>query len=824
MPVDLAQGLSADEVAARQADGRTNDVPDPTSRSVGAIVRANVFTRFNAILGALLLAIIAVREVKDALFGLVLVLNTLIGIVQEVRAKRTLDRLQVLSAPRVTVRRDGVQTEIDGHQVVQDDVVRLAPGDQVPVDGAVLEAAGLEIDESLLTGESDNVPKRVDDEVLSGSFVAAGSGWFRATAVGRDAYAARLAEEARRFTLVRSDLRDGINDLLRGITFVLVPTAVLLLWSQARSEDSEGTAEVVQGTVSGVVAMVPEGLVLLMSMAMALGVLRLGRRNVLTQELAAIEGLARVDVVCLDKTGTLTENRLSVSDVEPVGPGGAGGDGKGGGGATDELVAVLATMAAADPNPNASLAAIAEHCPAAPGWATSDAVPFSSARKWSAVAIADRGPHLLGAPDLLLDRAESGFDTGPVRARVEAIAREGRRVILLARAPDGADLAAAAEAAVAPPGLVPVALVVLDEQIRADAPDTIRYFQDQGVAVKIISGDSPLTVGEVARRVGVPGATDPVDARTLPDDVDELATVLDERSVFGRVTPSQKRAMVHALQSRGHVVAMTGDGVNDTLALKDADIGVAMGSGSPAARAVARFVVLDDSFAAFPHVVAEGRRVIANVERVANLFVTKTVYATIVALSVGISGVAYPYLPRQFTVINGLTIGAPAFVLALAPNRRRAQPGFLGRVLRFVVPAGVVCGATVVGGYAWARDQARLEEQEVQTLTVLLLFVPAIWVLAILARPYVWWRVLLVVAMPLVLLAGLQLDPVLEYFEAELPEADLVRTALVIGGIAALVLELLWQVGTRLDEQGRFGGGRTLGIGPGRFEDPTTGR
>ena len=804
-------GLSAEEVAQRKAEGRSNDVADPTSRSLADIVRANVFTRFNAILGALLVAIVVVREYRDALFGVILVLNTMIGIVQEVRAKRTLDRLTVLSAPRVHVRRDGGEQELDSHELVEDDIIRLAPGDQIAVDGVVIESVGLEVDESLLTGESDAVPKSEDDEVLSGSFVAAGSGWFRATAVGTGAYAHRLAEEARRFTLVRSELRDGINSLLKWITWVLVPTAVVLVWSQIRSSEEEGgsATEAVQGTVAGIVAMVPEGLVLLTSLAFALGVVRLGRKNVLTQELAAIEGLARVDVVCLDKTGTLTENRLSVSEVVTL-PGADGHD----------LAAVLGTLASADANPNASLAAIAEAHPARHGWEADETVPFSSARKWSAVAIAERGAWFLGAPDILLDHADDPGVVADARHQVDTIASEGRRVILLARSPDGPHtLADAAESGTCPDGLVPAALIVLDEQIRPDAPDTIRYFTEQGVAVRIISGDSPLTVGAVARRCAVPDAGEPVDARSLPEDLDELGLLLEDHAVFGRVTPQQKRTMVHALQRRGHVVAMTGDGVNDTLALKDADIGVAMGSGSPAARAVARFVVLDNSFAVFPSVVAEGRRVIANVERVANLFLTKTVYATILAVVVALTSIPYPFLPRQFTVINGLTIGIPAFFLALAPNHRRAAPGFLGRVLRFAGPAGLVCGAAVLGGYAWAEAQQGLTTPEVQTLTVLILFVPAWWVLAILARPYVWWRALLVVAMPVLLGVGLRLEVVTDYFEAALPGEGLEQAALGIGIGAAALLEVLWQIGTRLDERGVFGG-RPLGIGPGRFEDP----
>ncbi|MFN8038503.1 MAG: HAD-IC family P-type ATPase [Acidimicrobiales bacterium] len=767
-------GLSAAEVEARRAAGRTNDVPSPTSRTYGAIIRANVFTRFNALLGALLVAILAVKEYRDALFGIVLVLNAAIGIVQEVRAKRTLDRLTLLSAPRSRVRRDGATIEVPTNELVADDVVELGLGDQITVDGEILEGVGLEIDESLLTGEADPIVKGPGDEVLSGSFVVAGRGVFRATKVGTESYAFRIREDATRFTVVKSELRDGINSILKLVTWLIVPTGALLIWAQARNHDS--LTEAVQGSVAGMVAMVPEGLVLLTSMALAIGVLRLGKKNVLVQELAAIEGLARVDVLCVDKTGTLTEGRLVCNTVEHLGEGG------------EAPSHVLAAMARADEDPNASMAAIAAEYTHDPGWTPTGSVAFSSARKWSAAAFDGHGDWLLGAPDILVTNA--GADAaGEVDERVRHYAERGRRVLLLARAPGGLT------GEQLPAAIEPAALVVLEEKIRDDAPDTVAYFKEQGVIVKVISGDNPVTVGAVAERCGINGADHPMDARTLPTDLDELAEVLEHTSVFGRVTPQQKREMVHALQSKGHEVAMTGDGVNDTLALKDAEIGVAMGAGSAAARSVARFVLLDNSFAVFPSVVAEGRRVIANVERVANLFLTKTTYAFLLALAVGVAGVAFPFYPRHLTIISSLTIGIPAFFLALAPNNRRARSGFLTRVLRFAVPAGIVAAVATFSAYMVTKAQVGDDQLRVaQTAATIVLFIVAMWILSILARPLVAWRLGLLVAMVVAFVGILAIPALRSYFAIELPDGVIDLAIIGIAAIACAVLEVGWRV------------------------------
>jgi len=769
------RGLTSAEVAERVADGRTNDVADPTSRTIGQIIKANVFTPFNFLLGALFIIILAIREYRDGLFGIVLVANALIGIVQEVRSKRSLDALAVLNAPHSTVRRDGIDITVDSKDVVLDDIIVLTLGDQIVVDGEVLESTNLEIDESLLTGEADPVDKAVSDDVMSGSFVVAGSGIMRATAVGADSYAFRLSSEARRFSLVKSELRSGINRIITIVGWMMIPISIILVTSQLSSH--EGFVEAVQGSVAGLVAMVPEGLVLLTSIAFALGATRLASKKVLTQELAAIEGLARVDTICLDKTGTLTEGSLSLSTIEHLGPDHTPVD----------AVSVLAAIGESDDHPNPSLAAIVAEHPTGPGWTLTNSIAFSSARKWSAAEFADHGSWYLGAPDILLDRAPAGSTIDGARERLQHYASRGQRVLLLASSPTGL------HGETLPDELLPTALVVLDEQLRAAAPQTIGYFGEQGVSVKVISGDSPVTVGAVATRCGVPGADDPVDARTLPEDQEQLADILESHSVFGRVTPQQKRAMVHALQSRGHTVAMTGDGVNDTLALKDADVGVAMGSGSAAARAVARFVLLANDFAVFPSVVGEGRRVIANVERVANLFLTKTFYAVVLAIAVGIGRFPFPFLPRHFTIISSLTIGVPGFFLALSQNNRRAITGFLRRVLRFAIPAGVIAATATLTAYLIERS-ADVPLEQARTVAVITLFTIAIWVLAILCRPMLWWKFLLVAAMVIGFIGVLVIPALRNYFDLPLPDARDIASAVGIGVIASAIIEIGWRM------------------------------
>jgi cation-transporting ATPase E len=768
-------GLSSAEVRERIARGLFNDVPEAPTRTFGQIVRANVLTRFNLLLGSLLAVILVVGPLQDSLFGVVLVSNALVGIVQEVRAKRTLERLALINAPRARVVRDGERHEVDLGEVVLDDVIQVGPGEQVVVDGEVLDSLGLEVDESLLTGEADPVAKAPGEEVLSGSFVAAGSGAYRATRVGRDAHAARLAERARSFTLARSELRAGIDRIITFVTWLLVPTAALLFATQLTAGHSDLRGGL-RGAVAGSVAMVPEGLVLLTSVTFAVSVVRLGRRQVLVQELPAVEILARVDVLCFDKTGTITVGDLAVQELVPL-SGRVGGP-EGGGGSS--AAAVLGAIAATDPNPNATLRAIGAAFPAPNGWTASAVVPFSSARKWSAASFGDRGSFVLGAPEVLLP------GPGELLRRTEAIAVEGRRVVLLAEA-NGAP----ALDGQLPDSLAPQAFVVLGDRVRDDAAGTIAYFLEQGVRTKVVSGDHPRTAAAVARQVGIPGTEEPVDARTLPHDADDLADVLERRSVFGRVVPDQKEVMVKSLQSRGHVVAMTGDGVNDVLALKDADIGIAMGSGSPASRAVAQLVLLDSRFATLPHVVAEGRRVIANIERVAKLFVTKTVYATALAVAVGIARLPFPFLPRQLTLVGSLTIGIPGFFLALEPNLQRARPALVRRVIAFAAPAGLIAASATLLAYWLAHRSPEVSLEQARTTATITLTGAGLLVLWSLSRPLNLLRLTVIAAM-VGAMAGILAIPWLRgQFALALPPAPVLVGVAVLLTIVGVVVELL---------------------------------
>ncbi|MFI5053559.1 MAG: HAD-IC family P-type ATPase, partial [Acidimicrobiia bacterium] len=501
----------------------------------------------------------------------------------------------------------------------------------------------------------------------------------------------------------------------------------------------------------------------------------LARRKVLVQELPAVEGLARVDVVCLDKTGTLTEGEIEFDELEVL----AGGE-------ASELRAALGALAD-DENRNATLVALAREFSAPDGWTRTGAVPFSSARKWSAASFGDHGTWVMGAPEMVLTRLPASPVVTTTSERANQLAAGGRRVVVLActDAPlDGDQL---------PAGLHPAALAMFAEKIRPDAAETLRYFHEQGVALKVISGDNPRTVAAVAARVALPDADEGFDARELPTDTDAMADVLEQRAVFGRVSPQQKRAMVAALQSKGHVVAMTGDGVNDALALKDADIGIAMGSGSAATRAVAQLVLLDGKFATMPGVVAEGRRVIANIERSANLFVTKTVYATLIILAFVIAGWRYPFQARTFTIVSTFTIGIPGFFLALAPNSRRYIPGFIIRVLRFTIPAGIVAATAAVVTYVIARFGHDLSVRESRTSAALVLVAVGLWVLVLQARPFNWWKSLLVASMAGSVFLIMTVPWLSDFYDFKFPPADVMAETAVVAGIAIALLEVGWR-------------------------------
>lgn len=759
------RGLTAEEVHARVLSGLVNRAPASPGRTFGQIVRANVFTRFNAILGALFVVVAVVGPPQDGLFAAVLVANTAIGILQELRAKRTLERLAILTAPTARVVRADKTTDCPVSEVVMDDLLELRPGDQVPVDAVVEASSGLEVDESLLTGEAQPVAKETESQLLSGSFIVAGSGRARATGVGEAAYATRLEAQARQFRLLRSELQQGTNQILRVITWVIVPVSAALVPSLVL-RSGESVDDALRGTVAGVGAMVPEGLVLLTSIAFAVGAVRLARHRVLVQELAAIEGLARVDVVCIDKTGTLTSAGMQLESIVALS-----------GQSSEEVETVLGALAASDPAPNATMQALARACPGDPAWPVVARVPFSSHRKWGATTFAGHGAWVLGAPEVIGPRLLE-TEASAMLANAES---GGARVLLLAEAAgqvDSDQLAA----------LTPAALVVLAEGLRPDTLATVRYLLDEGVAIKVLSGDAPRTVAAIASRAGIPELGEPVDGSALWNRDEPLGPALSRTNVVGRVRPEQKLAAVRELQASGHVVAMVGDGVNDVPALKQADLGVAMGSGSPSSRAVAPIVLLDSRFAAVPQILGEGRRVIANIERVASLFVTKTVYAAIIGVVVAAVALPFPFYPRHLTIVSALTIGGPGFFLAMAAGAPRASPGFVARVRHFTLPAGVAAGAATLGVYALARTTAGTTLVEARTLATLALFAMGIWVLALVARPLLGWRLGLLVLMALCMVGVLALPLSRRLLSLAFPS---ITVGLAAGGVVVACIGLL---------------------------------
>jgi cation-transporting ATPase E len=755
-------------------------LPHSPDRTVGQIIRANVINPVNGIVGFMLVLIVIADGVgPDMLFGGVIITNSVIGIIQELRARSALNRLAVLTAPHAVLMRNGEQLESGVEAVVLDDLLILAPGAQVVVDGEVVESAGLELNESLLTGESDPEHKGLGAQVLSGSFVSSGSGKYRALKIGADSYAASLAQEARKFSLVDSELRAGVNKILKFLMLAIPPIAILLFWRLMQTNDGDWRTAL-SGVVAASVAMVPDGLVLLTSIAFMAGVISLSKKNALLRELASVELLARVDTLCLDKTGTITTGNIVVAELVML----SADDGS----AQRNAELLLAAVGASDPDPNATQRAIAQAYPQAPAWDVTDTVPFSSARKWSAAQFSLNGPTkgqdesiavYMGAPEFLLGKTES-----VISAQVAQQAEAGRRVILLATAQSLA-------AEVLPGDLHPVALVLLEDEVREDAHETLQYFIEQGVTLKVISGDHPGTVAAVARRAGVPNAKTGIDARELPEDEAALAEFVSNNAVFGRVTPRQKRAMVKALQSQNHVVAMTGDGVNDVLALKDADMGIAMGSGSGASRSVAQLVLMDDKFSSLPSVLAEGRRVMNSVERASNLFIYGTVYAVLISLTVSAAGVEFPFLPRHLTLVRALSVGIPGVFLALAPDHRRSRPGFLHRIVRFAVPAGLIAGTAALIVYFTALAAQGSNLTESRTAATMTLLGVGLAILVRLTGSLPIWRWALIAVMGVGVVLALTLPITQKFFDLEYPPAAVLQVMLVVVLLASVAVQFV---------------------------------
>ena len=774
------RGLSAAEVAERVARGAVNRVKDRTSRSVASIVRENVLTLFNAIIVGASIIVLLFGDLRDGIFGGVMIINAVIGIVSELRAKRTLDSLAIVDAPQASVLRDGTLSVIPARDVVLDDVIELTLGDQVSVDGTVLASAGLEIDESLLTGESRPVKKKEGDQLLAGTSVVAGSGRMVATAVGERVYAQGLSEQARAFTRTVSEIQVSINRVLQVVSVMLLPVVALTFYSQNRIAGGSGGdwREALVLSVASVIGMIPQGLVLLTSMNFAIGSATLARRGVLVQELPAVEVLARVDCLCLDKTGTLTTGGIRVREVDVV-----AGD-------ADTVMSALAS--AASDRTNATAEAIWAHVGEGARSGASEriewSVPFSSARKWSAWGTG-RESWILGAPEFVIDEAVATHAV--LLERVRAIAAQRSRVVALVRADEVVvDDELPARRAVA-------ALVVLEEDLREDAAETLDYFRSQGVHVRVISGDNPTTVGALAAQAGLtaPDGTPArlMDARDLPEDLTSEAfnDAIESQDVFGRVTPEQKRAMVGALQARDHCVAMTGDGVNDALALKDADLGIAMGNGTQATKAVAQIVLVDSKFSVLPGVLSEGRRIIANMERVSSLFLAKTTYAAVLVIVTALVGWRYPFLPRQFSYIDSLTIGIPAFFLALWPNPRRYVPGFLKRTLSLAMPTGVILATAALVAFGIVEGPPQARES---TAAILSLMLGAIWLLVITSRPLSLWKWVLLASVISATVGGVLLPPVRGFFSMVAPTGYEWLVIACVGACAAVLIEIAQRI------------------------------
>ena len=784
---DPTRGLTTEEVAARTQRGEINVPGSGTGRSVAQILRANIFTRVNAILGVLCAIVLSTGSVINAAFGLLIIANSAVGVIQELRAKKTLDKLRIVGESEPTVIRDGAEKSIPQHEVVLGDIIKLRPGDEVVVDGTVVSGS-VRVDESQLTGEADAVSKAEGAEILSGSIVNEGSALFRTDKVGDEAYAARLASQASEFSLTDSVLMNGINSILKVITWLLIPTGILTIWTQlVRSGTS--LRESILSMAAAIVPMVPEGLVLMTSIAFAAGVIRLGKFKALVNELVAIEGLARVNTVCTDKTGTLTTNEMELDSI--VAAEGKDADESWG----RNLAAMLSAQDELNDTARSIVAGLREWGVEPEQWQGQE-IPFNSRYKFSGFAVSNATAWIMGAPDVLL------YEGSPAAKTAKKLGDQGLRLLVFGQVKGGGHDWMNTDSLTmdAAPQLDEPVLIVLRQQLRSDARETLEFFDRQNVDIKVISGDNPDSVAAVARK-----ATDrklvAVDARTLSD-LDEAA--FDEEiaraNVFGRVSPEQKQQMVESLHRQNRTVAMTGDGVNDVLALKKADIGVAMGSGAPATRSVAQLVLLTNKFSALPRVVAEGRRVIGNIERVAHLFLTKTVYSVVLALVVAVLGIAFPFQPIHVTITGWFTIGIPAFVLSLAPNTERPREGFVQRVLSLAIPSGVLIGSICVAMWIIiypGADVPEIQRQQAGTAVLLALIIMGLWVLGIVARPLVWWKVLLLVCCVGGYLVIFLVPPFRELLMLHPENLQLMSLGLAVGAGGAVLIEIAHQAATR---------------------------
>jgi cation-transporting ATPase E len=715
--IELLSGLNAKEVAEQIAKGHVNKVTTAPERSIKDIIKSNFLTPFNMLnLGLFILVLIAGKPLH-ATFVSVVLFNTLIGTFQEVRAKHKLDQLAVLNIEDAIVLRDGQLQTLAVSDIVLGDVIKYDAGKQIMVDGVVCGNQA-EVDEALLTGEADAIVKKIGDDVHGGTIVVAGSIFVRATKVGDDVYANKLASEAKNFSLAKSELTRAINQIIKFISGLIVPIGLALLFTQIFGSGSTWQDAIVNA-VAGIVGMIPEGLMLLTSMAFMVGSITLSRKHLLVQELAAIESLARVDVLCLDKTGTLTKGTLKFSELTYVN-----------GVHEADVAEALGGIAYYLPAANATQLALQEQYEIT-SWEAINVVPFSSSQKWSGVSFDAHGSWLLGAPDVLCGKELGRY--GPVIERQQAL---GNRVLALAYSDERL------HDNVLPDNITLQAILVFEDVIRPSAKTTLSYFREQGVDIKIISGDHPKTLRAIADKVGLPQAAVAIDAKTLPEDIGQLQVIVKENNIFGRVSPQQKQDIIKALQANAHVVGMTGDGVNDVLALKQADCSIAMANGSQASRTVAQLVLMNSDFATLPSVVAEGRKVINNIERVASLYLVKTMYSFMLSLLFIVLMKPYPFSPIQLTVISTLMVGIPTFFLALEANTAKVSGDFLDNVFKHTVPAAITITLAVISVYTLASMLGATQMQR-QTMSYIVLGILQFFILCRVAKPWKLWKIVL---------------------------------------------------------------------------------
>lgn len=770
-------GLTEEEVNIRIKNGDFNNIPKPPSRTLLQIVRSNLFTGFNAVNAILAIAVFLAGSPKDAIFAIVIISNSIIGIFQEIKAKKTLENLALIKGNTVSVLRKNNIKKINAEEIVLDDIIVLNSGDQVLVDCEVLPENKIEVNESLLTGEIDSILKMQGDKLLSGSFIVSGNCYAKVIKVGANTYSAQLVDEARKFKIINSKLQNSINKIFKVALYFIIPISILLVFTQLFF-GNKTWQDAVLGSVSGIIGMIPEGLVLLTSSTFIVAIIRLSKWKTLIQELPATEVLARVDVLCLDKTGTLTKGDLKLSNLKPQNNI-----------SIDYIEKILSAIVHESDRISQTQKAILDKYPIKPNFNVKNKVTFSSLRKWEAVEFEKEGIWILGAPEFILKNKYS-----EISKEVENAALKGQRVLLLAKF-IGKNIDENIDGAIEN-----ACLIFIEDIIRDNAKETVEYFNEEGVSLKIISGDNPLTVSTIAKKVGVKGAENYIDARELPKEEEAFLNVIENTTVFGRVSPYEKRKIIRGLKKNNHTVAMTGDGVNDILALKESDCGIAMASGSDATNAVAQLVLLNSDFSALPHVVAEGRKLINNLEKVSELFLSKTVYSILLALIFALILKPFPLLPIQLTFAGSLTIGMPSFFLALEENKEIIKDGFLRRVLRYAIPNGIVIGisTTIMFLIAYYRGANLIQCRSISLIIFTLL---SLFILVKVSMPLNKYRLFIVISMIILLALSFLIPLFRKIFDISLFPKSYVPIITVVVGISIIIMIILWKISGKIIER-----------------------